>query len=133
MKSKSGLQVLVVEDEPLIRMLIEDMLIEIGYKIIKVVASIDNALNFLADNRPDFVILDVDLSGTRSYPVAALLRSYKIPFVFVSGYDAAILDAAYADVKILQKPFRIGDLDSAIEATLGLGPADKTLYRGGVE
>jgi hypothetical protein len=49
----------------------------------------------------------------------------------VSGYDAAILDAAYADVKILQKPFRIGDLDSAIEATFGLGPADKTRDRGG--
>jgi len=46
LKSKSGLQVLVVEDEPIIR-----MLIEIGYKNIKVVASIDNALHFLADNR----------------------------------------------------------------------------------
>ena len=111
-------------------MLIEDMLIEIGCKNIKAVASIDNALIFLADNRPDFAILDVDLSGTRSYPVAALLRSCKTPFLFVSGYDAAILDAAYADVKILQKPFRIGDLDSAIEATFGLGPADKTRDRG---
>ena len=133
MKSKSGLQVLVVEDEPLIRMLIEDMLIEIGCKNIKAVASIDNALIFLAENRPDFVILDVDLNGTRSYPVAALLRSCKIPFLFMSGYNATILDAAYADVKILQKPFRIGDLDSAIEATLGLGPADNTRDRGGVE
>jgi two-component SAPR family response regulator len=85
------------------------------------VASIDNALKFLADVRPDFVILDVDLNGTRSYPIAALLRSREIPFVFVSGYYAAMLDAAYADVRILQKPFRIGDLDSAIEAALALG------------
>jgi DNA-binding response OmpR family regulator len=85
------------------------------------VASIDNALKFFADVRPDFVILDVDLNGTRSYPIAALLRSREIPFVFVSGYDAAILDTAYADVRMLQKPFRMGDLDSAVEATLALG------------
>ena len=121
MKSKSGIQILVIEDEPIISMLIEDMLIEIGCQSIEAVASIDNALKFLADVRPDFVILDIDLNGTRSYPIAALLRSREIPFVFVSGYDAAMLDAAYADVRILQKPFRIGDLDSAIEAALALG------------
>ena len=133
MKSKYGLQVLVVEDEPLIRMLIEDMLIEIGSKDIEAAASIDTALKFLGDIRPDFAILDIDLNGTRSYPVAALLRSRTIPFVFVSGYDATILDTAYADVRILQKPFRISDLESAIETTLAVGSAVITRDRGVIE
>jgi two-component SAPR family response regulator len=133
LKSKSGIQILVVEDEPIIGMLIEDMLIEIGCKNIEAVVSIDSALKFLADARPDFAILDVNLNGAQSYPVAALLKSRKIPFVFVSGYDAAALDAAYADVQILQKPFRIGDLDSAIDAALALGPASITPDRGRIE
>jgi len=133
LKSKYGLQVLVVEDEPLIRMLIEDMLIEIGSKDIEAAASIDTALKFLGDIRPDFAILDIDLNGTRSYPVAALLRSRTIPFVFVSGYDATILDTAYADVRILQKPFRISDLESAIETTLAVGSAVITRDRGVIE
>jgi two-component SAPR family response regulator len=133
LKSKSGIQILVVEDEPIIGMLIEDMLIEIGYKNIEAVVSIDSALKFLADARPDFAILDVNLNGTQSYPIAALLKSREIPFVFVSGYDAATLDAAYADVQILQKPFRIGDLDSAIDEALALGPASITPDRGRIE
>jgi CheY-like chemotaxis protein len=122
LKSKSSIQILVVEDEPILVMLIEDMLINIGCESIEAVASIDGALQFLADAQPDFVILDINLNGTLSYPVAALLRSRKIPFVFVSGYDAAALDAAYADVQILQKPFCIGDLDAALETALVLDP-----------
>jgi two-component SAPR family response regulator len=114
-------------------MLIEDMLIEIGSKDIEAAASIDTALKFLGDIRPDFAILDIDLNGTRSYPVAALLRSRTIPFVFVSGYDATILDTAYADVRILQKPFRISDLESAIETTLAVGSAVITRDRGVIE
>ncbi|MDQ6702402.1 MAG: hypothetical protein M3Z96_04475 [Pseudomonadota bacterium] len=79
-------------------------------------ASVDSALEFLAAARPDFAIPDVNLNGTWSAPVAALLQSRKIPFVFVSGYDARGLDTAYAGAKILQKPFRLDDLDKAIEA-----------------
>ena len=111
LKSKSSIQILVVEDEPILGMLIADMLIEIGYKSVEAVSSIGGALQFLADAQPDFVFLNLNLRGTLSYPVAALLRSRKIPFVFVSGYDAAALDAAYADVQLLQKPFCIGDLE----------------------
>ena len=118
MKNKSAIQILVVEDEPVIGMLIEDMLIEIGYKNIRTVISVDNALSYLRISRPYFAILDVDLNGEQSYPAAALLRSLKIPFVFVSGYDATTLDAAFADVHILQKPFLIGDLNSAIKTAL---------------
>ncbi|HUI20878.1 MAG TPA: response regulator [Methylocella sp.] len=133
MKSKSGIQILVVEDEPIISMLIEDMLIEIGCKNIKIMASISSALEFLGGAQPDFTILDINLNGTRSYPVAALLKSRKIPFVFVSGYDAATLDLAYADVQLLQKPFRIGDLDLMIETALALTQADSSLDRRELE
>ncbi len=118
LKSKSGIRILVLEDEPIISMLIEDMLGEIGCKNTEVTASVQGALEFLAASQPDFAILDIDLNGTSSYPVAALLRSRRIPFVFVSGYDAAALDAAYADVKVLQKPFRTSDLDFVIEMAL---------------
>jgi two-component SAPR family response regulator len=128
LKSKSGIQILVVEDEPII-----GMLIEIGCKNIEAVASIDGAMKFLADARPDFAILDVNLNGTQSYPVSALLRSRKIPFLFMSGYDAAALDAAYADVQILQKPFHIGNLNSAIDAALALNPISIAPNRGKIE
>src|SRR5450631_1417483 len=127
LKTKSGIHILVVEDEPMIGMLIEDMLVEIGCKNIETAVSIDSALKYLANARTDFAILDVNLSGAHSYPVAAELRSRKIPFVFVSGYDAGSLDAAYSDVHILQKQFRIGDLDSAIDLALAPGSFHGTI------
>jgi CheY-like chemotaxis protein len=117
-KRKSNLRILVVEDEPIVGMLIEDILAEFGCCHVDVAPSVDTALDAMAEERPDFAILDVNLNGARSYPVADFLKSRAIPFIFMSGYGSSALDDAYADTKILQKPFRPVDLESALEDVL---------------
>lgn len=115
MKFETDFRVLVVEDEAIIGMLIEDMLNEIGCKFVDVAASVNGALGVLAEASPDFAVLDINLNGERSFPVADILKSRAIPFVFLSGYGARGLAEAYSGAKVLQKPFHLCDLKAVLE------------------
>ncbi|WP_395698599.1 response regulator [Methylocella sp.] len=119
MKIDDDFRVLVVEDEALISMLIEDMLADIGCKRVDVAPSVEAALDSLTKSAPDFAMLDINLNGTRSFPVADALASREIPFVFLSGYGAQGLDQAYRDARVLQKPFQLGELETCLESALG--------------
>jgi CheY-like chemotaxis protein len=124
LQPKSNLRILVVEDEAIVGMLIEDILAELGCFHVEVAGSVESALDSLAEDRPDFAILDVNLKGMRSYPVADFLKSRAIPFIFMSGYGSGALDRAYAGAKILPKPFRPCDLEMAVKEVLpGSQPA----------
>ncbi len=119
LKMRDGFRVLVVEDEALISMLIEDMLADIGCECVDVASSIEGAFDVLTKTEPHFAMLDVNLNGTRSFPVAEFLKSREIPFVFLSGYGARELEESYQGVKMLEKPFQINQLESVIEDALG--------------
>jgi CheY-like chemotaxis protein len=118
LQPKTNLRILVVEDEAIVGMLIEDILAEFGCFHVEVAASVESALDSLAEDRPDFAIVDVNLKGIRSDPVADLLKSRAIPFIFMSGYGSGALDQAYAGTKILPKPFRPSDLELAVKEVL---------------
>jgi CheY-like chemotaxis protein len=118
-KIREGFRVLVVEDEALISMLIEDMLSDIGCDCVDVASSVEGAIDALSKTEPHFAMLDVNLNGTRSFPVADVLKSRDIPFVFLSGYGARGLEQAYQGVKTLEKPFQINALETVIEDVLG--------------
>ncbi len=118
LKKLEDLHVLVVEDEAIIAMLIEDTLLDIGCKSVEVAPSIDRALEFLSARPPDFAILDLNLHGSRSYPVADALQVQGRPFVFLSGYGAKGLDGDYKDAPVLQKPFQQIDLEKALQRAL---------------
>ena len=108
-------RVLVVEDEMLVAMLVEDILGELGLEVAGVCGHLDQALKLAASETVDFVILDVNLDGKRSFPVADVLLARDIPFVFATGYGAQVLEAEYASVPTLAKPFMFGDLKQALE------------------
>jgi hypothetical protein len=55
------------------------------------------------------------LNGEQSFPVAEILKSRSIPFVFLSGYEASHLDEAFSGTKVLEKPFRLSDLETVLE------------------
>ncbi len=119
LKMREGFRVLVVEDEALISMLIEDMLADIGCKCVDVAASIEDAMQALTKAEPNFAMLDVNLNGRQSFPVADVLKSREIPFVFLSGYGSRGLETAYEGAKMLEKPFQIGELETVLEDALG--------------
>ena len=110
------LRVLVVEDEMTIALLMEDMLVELGYKVIDLAMRLPQALELAAVADFDFAILDVNLDGRMSFPVAETLDARGLPYIFVTGYGSAGVDPAFRKNSIvMQKPFDLADLRASIQ------------------
>lgn len=103
-------RVLVVEDEVIVGMLLEDMLAELGCEVVAISTHLDEALGLARRLDIDFALLDINLDGHQSFPVADLLRERGVPFLFATGYGAKILQPPYSDTPTLQKPFQLEDL-----------------------
>ena len=115
-------KILVIEDEAMISLLIEDMLLELGYSTIWLATSVAQALASIAERRPDVAVLDVNLGGERAYPVAERLAELDIPFVFATGYGRFGVDARWSARPVIQKPYNIETLDEALRRALGVIP-----------
>ncbi|WP_282296795.1 response regulator [Stenotrophomonas sp. PS02289] len=113
--------VLVVEDESMIAMLVEDRLVDAGHTVF-VAPSVQKAMEVLRDHVIDMALLDVNLAGTSSTPVAYELEARGIPFMIATGYGAQGVDEAFRDRGCLQKPFRMSDLDQSIQRLEGEVP-----------
>ena len=114
----AGRRMLVVEDEMLVLMNIEMALEDLGCSAIHAAASVAEALDLLGRHRFDAAMLDVNLAGERSYPVADALIRFGIPFVFSTGYrdhgDRPDLD----DYPVLRKPYTRAALIAVFERLL---------------
>jgi CheY-like chemotaxis protein len=111
-----GLRVLVVEDEGPVAMLLEVMLDDLGCVVAASAASVAEALDFAERGGFDVALLDVNLAGEKVFPVADRLRSLGRPFAFTSGYGPSGLRPDLTDVPIIQKPYRLCDLQTALTA-----------------
>jgi len=116
--SLSAKRILVVEDELMIRMLLEDMLGQLGYTIAAEAARIDEALAAIRTTEFDVAILDVNLNGQTIAPVAEALVARGTPFVFATGYGERGLPEAYRDRPTLKKPFQMDVLGRILESAL---------------
>lgn len=103
-------RVLVVEDEVIVGMLVEDMLRELGFEVVALSTHLDQAVRLARGSDIDFAVLDLNLNGQLSYPVAHALRLRGLPFIFATGYGAKILVPPYNSTPTLQKPFHLDDL-----------------------
>ena len=101
----SDLRVLVVEDEGLILMLLEEHLLDLGCRIVATASRLDTALVQARSAPVNMAILDVNLAGRLSYPVAMILIERHIPFIFATGYGAPAVPSEMQNVPILAKPF----------------------------
>ncbi|MEO7826059.1 MAG: response regulator [Allosphingosinicella sp.] len=113
------LRILVVEDEMLVAMNIEDMLLELGHEVAGLASRLAPALALASESKFDVAMLDVNLAGEASFPVADLLAERGIPFLFATGYGRQGIEERFRDRLILQKPFRAAELGAAL-ATLCL-------------
>ena len=107
-------RVLLVEDEAIVAILMEDLLDELGCKVVATAADLDGAIAAARTGQFDLAFLDVNLRGVPVYPVAEVLRARAIPFAFVTGYGSTGVDAAGVEAPILQKPFQSGDLAAVL-------------------
>jgi DNA-binding response OmpR family regulator len=111
-------RVLVVEDEAFIVMLLVDLLVELGFEPISL-ATVDDAIS--AANSADFrfAILDVNLGGSTSYPVADVLVARGVPFAFATGYGSGGIDGKYTGVPVLRKPIERQKFSAVVQALDG--------------
>jgi CheY-like chemotaxis protein len=115
---QTGRRILVVEDEFLIRMLLEDMLTDLGYEIVGVAGRVDEAAELAETKDFDLAILDVNLDGQDVYPVADLIGRRGLPFMFVTGYGGRGLPDNYRNRPTLQKPFQLDELKRMLAQVL---------------
>ena len=107
------MRILIVEDEPLIAMMAEDMLVACGHGVAGIAATIEEAVIAIDAGGFDAVLLDIRLGETTSMVVAQYLRTRSIPFLFTTGGPESI-SAAYKRVPMLSKPFTLSELEAAI-------------------
>lgn len=106
-----GRRILVVEDEALIAAQIEQVLAEAGFEVIGPAAHLGQAFEEIYRTAPDAALLDINLAGESSLPVAELLRTKEVPYAFCSGYgETAALPDTLRDVPLIVKPFDSSDL-----------------------
>jgi two-component system, LytTR family, response regulator LytT len=121
-------KILIVEDESLVAMDMVDMLQKIGYETLPTAMGFNDAIALLETEKPDLVLVDITLGGTKTgIDLATLLHTqYKIPFIFISSHSDKItvdLAAATQPCSYLIKPFDSDDLYTSIEVAL-------STYRG---
>jgi DNA-binding response OmpR family regulator len=109
-----GIRVLVVEDEYLVAVLIEDMLESAGCVVIGPIARVPEALDAVDRDTYDAAVLDINLGGEHSDPVAEALSRRNVPFLFVTGYGRGGLPNDYAGRPCIHKPFTMADLLGAL-------------------
>ena len=114
----AGKRILVVEDEMIVAMLIEDILMDNGATVVGPAARVNKALDLLGTEAVDAALLDVNLAGENTVPVAEELRRRGIPFAFATGYGAAGLPDGFTGQPLLQKPFQERDLQEVISRVL---------------
>jgi CheY-like chemotaxis protein len=112
-------RILIVEDEVLIAMLLEDIVTDLGHDAVGPVMRLQSALAAAERETFDFAILDINLAGQQSFPVADRLMQRGIPFIFASGYGRAGLTEAYSAIPVLQKPYEPRQIASLIGTSFG--------------
>lgn len=103
----------------MVLMMIEGMLTDLGCTAISAAASVDEALAFIDDNEFDAAMLDVNLNGLKSYPVADVLAAHGVPFVFSTGYSDHDARNGYDDRPMLRKPYDEAALCNVLGLLLG--------------
>lgn len=110
---------LVVEDEPLIAMMLEDMLEYCGCKVVTIAAQLDAAIAAATTSEFDFAIVDLNLAGKSSSPVVEILRNRAIPFVIATGTGAIDLPPDLRETPLLSKPYTDKQLETVLNILFG--------------
>lgn len=104
-KLLSGRRILVVEDEVLLSMTLEDMMADLGCESVTPASTVDTAVALINGQAFDAAVLDMNLNGCSSRPVADALTAQGVPF-FVSTGNVGDLGDGFRDHAVLRKPYR---------------------------
>lgn len=114
-----GCRVLLVEDETRIAMLLHDALEDIGCEVVAMASRLEEGFEKATSLTFDIALLDVDLNGQPSYPIALALADRGCAFLFATAYNASMLPPRLRGALLLQKPFMRRELERALRTVLG--------------
>jgi CheY-like chemotaxis protein len=112
--------ILVVDDEPLVSLLIADWLTELGYHVVGPVGRAHEAIQLIEEARLDGALLDVNLGTGDSFTLADAVRAKGIPLAFITGHASGVLPPRFKGSPVLSKPF---EFDAMQEMVARLFPA----------
>lgn len=116
----AGKRVLVVEDDYLVASWLTGVLEQWGCRVVGPAATVAEALRLVEAGGFDGAILDVNLRGEQSGPVAEALDARGTPYFFLTGYGSpALLPEALRDRHKLFKPVKASELRLAVQRRLG--------------
>ncbi|WP_428407186.1 HWE histidine kinase domain-containing protein [Hyphococcus sp.] len=117
---QTPVSILIVEDEALTALDLEMRLRAAGFAIAGAVGSLDRAREVMADTLPDLAVLDGNLNGERSYPLAEELLAAGVPVVFCTGYERMEdQPESLSACPVIVKPVSDEALMAAIRSSLG--------------
>jgi CheY-like chemotaxis protein len=125
-KLLSGHRILVVEDEMLVLMDMQDMLADLGCEAVVAASTNEQAIALIDAQHFDAALLDLNLNGIRSYPVADALAARGVPFAFATGYGGHGLRDGDRERPLLLKPFDITSLETMLIGLLSAPGRRKT-------
>lgn len=115
--SQEGSTVLIVEDEPVLALDMKAIVESLGFRLFASAVTLEDALYQIADHTPDLAILDANLAGHSSEPVAELLQARGVPLIFTTAFsDLAHMSRSLVHVPRLSKPVTACKLEEAISS-----------------
>ena len=111
-------KVLIIEDEPIIALDLENLVSELGHKVVAVAATKDDAVAKARSERPGLVLADINLGegGSGIDAVSEILSSFDIPVIFITAYPEKLLTGERPEpTYLIAKPF----LPETVQATVG--------------
>ena len=112
----------MVEDDPIVAMVVEDTLRDMGLEVLVDLSLVD-ALSEIETSEFDAALIDVGLRGESAYPVMVALQERRVPFAVMSGSDLTTLAAEFPQVRMMSKPLDMKSLQKAMQDLLAVPPA----------
>ncbi len=116
----AGKRVLIVEDEYFIAADIGRALAGCEAVVLGPAGDIDKAMALLDAGPVDAAVLDVNLDGRRSFPIADRLAARSVPYLFVTGYDGWALPENHRGAPRLSKPFAMHAVLAEIDRLIAM-------------
>lgn len=114
-----GKRLLVLEDDFYLAKDAATLLTQAGAEVVGPFGNAADENTLCAAGELDGAVVDINLGHGPSFAFAQALGDAKVPFVFVTGYDAATIPDAFAHVERLEKPLRRGELVAAVARAIG--------------
>lgn len=118
MTAPPPLKAIVIENEGIVLLELELVLGDLGYDVVGRAGTLESGVLIAREAACDVAVVDIDLCGRESGPIADVLNAREVPFIFVTGYTNSSLPDRHAHRPLVAKPFSIEQVSAALRLAL---------------